>query len=166
MIQAGAANYPAFPIPTDPSTAPNAMGNLRTQMNSPIIDIGNNLAVSILKDLDCLDRINQSVDFGACENPFVNGPNKMLTSVYAPFSGNYEGANEIHVEDGIILSPTDTVVLTAPFIVLNPATLCELGPVLTVENVVCSQLVILFTFGIWSPNQSNLTFNSIMVHAQ
>jgi len=69
---------PMFVLPVDPSTAPTTSGNLRLKFDSPAIDKGDNLFVTVATDLDGEARIqdgigdgNPVVDMGAYEAPTV-----------------------------------------------------------------------------------------------
>ena len=68
---------PQFMTPVDPSSAPTTVGNLRLQISSPAIDVGDNTYITgVSTDLDGNPRIADgdldgilTVDMGAFESP-------------------------------------------------------------------------------------------------
>lgn len=140
ITPAGDSNYPDFILEVDPMAAPTIVGNLRVYLGSPLIDAGNDLAVSTLTDPDGYDRINDTVDIGAYENPAANCPSELfLTQVYSPLKGTYEAVNEIELADGAWIPNMGTdLILNAQEVILSPTTESELGAVIIIQNNGCS----------------------------
>lgn len=140
ITPAGDSNYPDFILEVDPMAAPTIVGNLRVYLGSPLIDAGNDLAVSTLTDPDGYDRINDMVDIGAYENPAANCPSELLlTQVYSPLKGTYEAVEEIELADGAWIPNLGTdLILNAKEVILSPTTESQLGAVLIIQNIGCS----------------------------
>jgi hypothetical protein len=127
----GSNNLDSFPGFID-----TANGNLRLKNLSPAIDAGDNLANTLMIDLDSKPRKNGTIDMGAYENQFVNCPDTiMLSAEHQPFSGMYEAKNMIIVQHGIIETSAS---FYAPSILVNENVIMSLGTSVLLNQVGCN----------------------------
>jgi len=116
-------------------------GNFRLQQNSPALDSGTPDTTGLYlpgTDIDKYSRINEIIDLGPYENPFINCPDEInMQAKYSPINGYYGAKQKIQIDENVILNSTSATEFSAPSVNINPGIMVMAGGTLEINQVGC-----------------------------